>query len=42
MVGIRVHARKKFSNVLLGNYKIAEEKGKTEVCILLVLLSLYM
>jgi hypothetical protein len=42
MVGIRVHARKKVSNVLLGNYKLVEEKGKMEVCILIVLLSYYM
>ena len=29
---IEIYASKKFYNVLLGNYKIVEEEGKTEAC----------
>ena len=41
MIGIRVYASKKFYNVLLCNYKLVEEGGITEVCILIVLLSCF-
>jgi len=41
MIGIRVCVSKKCYNVLLCNYKTMEEGGKTEVCILIVLLSCF-
>ena len=41
MIGIRVYESKKFYNVVLCSYKIVEEGGKTEVCILIVLLSCF-